>query len=138
MTTTFDIDNHQIQVDIEKTKEFYVTQQQIVDDCKCEECNFYATKFITEKLEIFNILNSMGVDLSKNLSTEPTGVWCIRDDNENFIHCQQVYQIIGKFVSESVSNLNYENIEKEFKVSATFSKVDNNRVDIAIFVDKLE
>lgn len=95
MKQTFKINNEELQVDTVKTKEFYQTQNKIIDNCTCDDCNFYATNFIKEKLEIFSILQLMGVDLEKNLITEPTGVWCIRDDQGKFLHCQQVYQTVG-------------------------------------------
>ena len=37
----------------------------------------------------------MGIDLSKNLSSESEGVWFVRDDNGELIHCDQTYQMFG-------------------------------------------
>ena len=136
MTQTFKINNKSIQIDTSKTIEFYLSQKKILDNCKCDDCNFYATTFIKENLEIFKILRSMGVDLEKNLSSEPTGVWCIRDDGK-FLHCEQVYQTEGKFSNCDTSEVKYENIENGFKVSATFLKAGDDKVGIELIVDKV-
>ena len=38
----------------------------------------------------------MGIDLGKNLTDEPTGVWCVRNESGDFLHCEQVYQAVGE------------------------------------------
>lgn len=137
MTQTFKINNEDLHVDPAKTREFYLTQNKIIDDCKCDDCSFYTTNFIKENLEIFYILRSMGVDLEKNLTSEPTGVWCIRNDNGNILHCQQVYQTVGQILTNDVSKVNYEKTENGFKVAATFLKTDSDKVDIELLIDKI-
>lgn len=137
LTQTFKIHNVELQVDIAKTKEFYLTQNKITDDCSCNDCVFYATIFIHENLEIFNILPLMGVDLGKNMASEPTGVWCVRDDNDNFLHCQQVYQAVGQLSANNVSKVEYEKDDNGFKVTATFIQAGADKIDIALQIDKV-
>ena len=126
-----------LDVDTAKTMEFYKSQNKIVDDCTCDDCNFYATIFIKEKLEIFSLLQSMGVDLEKNLISEPTGVWCIRDDNGNLLHCQQIFQVVGQLSIKNSSKLRFENTEFGFGVATTFAQADGDKIDIEVLIDKL-
>jgi hypothetical protein len=137
LTTTFQIEGYPLTVDCDKTKEFYLTQEKITDDCQCKDCRFYAENFTKEPLEIFSILSSMGVDLQKNLNSEPTGVWLIRDENDNFIHCDQVYQVVGHFPSEDKSQLKYEKEQDGYKISAAFLPAGSDTIDIELKIDKI-
>ena len=124
-------------MDCDKTKEFYLTQEKIIDDCQCTDCQFYAESFTKEPLEIFSILSTMGVDLQKNLNSEPSGVWCIRDENDNFIHCDQVYQVVGLFPNGDKSQLKYEKEQGGYKVSAVFLPAGVDAIDIELKVDMI-
>ena len=136
-TTTFLINDGTLLVDIDETKAFYLTQDKITNDCMCEDCLFYATVFTRKPLEIFKMLSSMGIDLEKNLQSEPTGVWCIRDEQSNFLHCQQVYQTVGQITSADTSQLKYEQIENGYKVNALFLNAGDSKVDIVLSIDKV-
>lgn len=125
-----------MQVDTIKTQEFYLTQNKIIDDCSCADCRFYATTIIKENFEIFRILKSAGVDLKKNLSTEPTGVWCIRDDDGSLLCCQQVYQTFGKLLNNVISKFKYEMTENGFNVTAIFLPTDSGKIDIDLTIVK--
>lgn len=137
MTQIFHINGEPLENDTSKTKEFYLTQHKITDDCECDDCNFYATNFINNKFEIFSLLETMGIDLSKNLGGEPTGVWCIRDDKGEFLHCLQVYQAVGQFVNENATKLSYEKTENNYKICAAVVKTGNGRVDFELIIDKV-
>jgi len=79
----------------------------------------------------------MGVDLGKNLASEPTGVWCIRDNKDFFIHCQQVYQVVGHFSATDMSETKYEKRENGYKIASTFLRAGADKVDIVLQIDKL-
>lgn len=124
-------------VDCDKTREFYLTQEKIIDDCQCENCKIYAEYFTKEPLEIFSMLSSMGVDLQKNLNSEPTGVWCIRDEDYTFRHCVQVYQVVGHFSSGNNAELKYEKEEGSYKITAFFTGVGDETIDIDLMIDRV-
>lgn len=123
-------------VDIDKTKEFYLTQEKIIDNCTCDDCRFYATEFIKEKLEIFEVISETGVDLEKNLKSEPTGVWCVRDEDGSLLFCQQVYQVTGKILPEGTSRLNYEKTEKGYKITVLFTQPSSDKIDIDLVIER--
>jgi hypothetical protein len=123
-----------LSIDSDKTKLFYLTQNRIIDSCQCVDCQFFSEIFIKEPLEIFSFLSSIGVDLQKNLESEPTGVWCVRDENSNFIHCDQVYQAVGHL---SKSEVRYENEENGYKIKAHFVQTNNNSIEIELRIDKV-
>jgi hypothetical protein len=90
-----------------------------------------------QPFEIFKALSDMGVDLEKNLSSEPTGVWCIRDDNGELIHFFQVYQIFGSIDSLDKAEIKYLKIDRGYKVDAKFIESSANTVDIELKFDRL-
>jgi hypothetical protein len=136
LTTRLEIENCQLLVDTDKTHEFYQTQNKIVDDCQCADCKFYSETFLKEPLEIFSILSSFGVDLQKNLSKEPTGVWCVRDKNDTFLHCDQLYQIVGRFSNCDKFQARYEKLENGYKVNAFFVMSGTDDIEITLNIDK--
>ena len=85
-------------------------------------------------LEIFRFLKNVGTDLKKNLKTEPTGVWCIRDDDNEFICFQQVYLIKGSLSKNSSHH--YEKEELGLKINAEFINEDDNII-VDLIVDKI-
>ena len=137
MITNFNIGDCLLWVDIEKTHQFYLTQVKIKDNCQCDDCKFYSEIFIKEPLEIFLILSSLGVDLQRNLTSEPTGIWCIKDEKNNFLHCNQVYQVVGNFLQCERSQLKYEKQENNYKVVAIFLNSNSKTIDIDLHIDKV-
>ena len=136
MTKDFEINGTTLQVDKETTKNFYLTEDKITDSCGCDDCAFYANILIKQPFEIFQMLKEMGVDLEKNLSSEPTGVWCIRDDNGQIIHFDQVYRVFGTIVSEDRGEISYLRMENKYKIKAKFSQYEADCVDIELKFDR--
>ena len=124
-------------IDPDESSAFYLTQNKITDDCSCEDCLFYTTVFTKERLEIFSMLSSMGVDLERNLQSEPTGVWCVMNEHNNFLHSQQVYRTIGQITPSGVTQVKYEKVENGYKVNALFLKAGDNTIDIDLMIDKV-
>jgi hypothetical protein len=111
-----------------RTSDTYSKEINIIEDCLCEDCQYYANVITKLDLEIFQILKNAGVNLEKNLNSEPTGVWCVRDDNNEFLFCQQVYLIKGRILENNP--FNYEKEELGLKITANF--LNENAEDIII------
>ncbi|MGV0923794.1 hypothetical protein [Empedobacter tilapiae] len=120
-----------VEYDKEKTSDAYINEINIKEDCPCGDCHFFVDVILKIDLEIFRFLKSVGTDLEKNLKNEPTGVWCIRDDDNDFVFFQQVYLIKGILSSNSSSH--YEKEELGLKIDAEFiNKDDNIIVDLKV------
>jgi hypothetical protein len=135
MTEDFKINGTTLKVDKVSTEKFYLTQNKITDNCGCSDCLFYADNFTKQPFEIFKTLKDMGVDLEKNLSSEPTGVWCVRDDNGQLIYCFQVYQVFASLDTLDKTEISYEKHESGYKVDAKFIQSSADRVDIELKFD---
>ena len=132
MTRDFEIDGITLQVDKEATENFYLTEKKISDNCGCDDCSFYANIWIKQPFEIFPMLEEMGVDLGKNLSSEPTGVWCIRDENGQLIHFEQVYRVFGTINSEDRKEIRYLRVKNNYEIKAKFIQYKSDCVDIEL------
>ena len=137
MTRDFEIDGITLQVDEEKTENFYLIEKKIIYNCGCDDCSFYANIWIKEPFEIFPMLEEIGVDLRKDLSSEPTGVWCIRDDNGQLIYFEQVYRVFGKIISEDRKEFSYLRVENKYKIKAKFIQGKSDCVDIELTFDSV-
>lgn len=137
MIQTFKIGDEDLCIDTDRTRELYLEQTRIVDDCSCDDCLYFSDSFIKEDLEIFRILHLMGVDLGKNLTKEPTGVWCIEDDNGFLLHCSQVYQVVGSKPASHLSEIVYEATERGFEISARFIKSGLDSFDVVLQIGRV-
>lgn len=136
MTKEFKVEGIVLWVDKEETERLYVTEIKITDNCDCSDCSFYANSLIKQPFGIFQMLQEMGVDLSKNLSSESTGVWCVRDDREQLIHFDQVYRVYGTILDRG--EINYLRVENNYKVEAKFIPYKSDYVDIELKFDRDE
>ncbi|WP_313385206.1 hypothetical protein [Chishuiella sp.] len=131
MKKLIQIGDYIINYDNKKTSEIYSKEINIKEDCPCSECHFFVDVITKLELEIFQILKKVGTDLEKNLSSEPTGVWCIRDDNNEFIFFQQTYLIKG-FILEHTS-FHYEKEELGLRINAYFTnEIDDIIIDLQV------
>ena len=137
MVHIFEIEGCPLVLDPERTREFYLTQNKITENCSCDDCQFYTESFTQEPFEIFSLLSSMGVDLQKNLKSDPAGAWCIRDDNENVIHCDQLYTVVGHFSDKYKTFANYEKVEGNFKISAQFKESADDTILVVLSIDRV-
>jgi hypothetical protein len=138
MKREFIIEGVVILVDTEMTQKFYLTQNKTVDGCKCTDCLFYVNVFTKQNFEIFKLLKKMGVDLEKNLSSEPTGVWCVRDDNGDLIHCDQAYQVIANISPNDRNEIRYTREEKNHKVEVRFIQLKVDNLFVSLSIDLIE
>ncbi len=124
----FQIAENFVIVDVEATKKFYLAQNHISEDCACGYCAYYLNHFIKQPFEIFNLLSNLGIDLEKNLNSEPTGVWSIVDDENILQHCNQTFQVVGSVNSD----FTYKKQELGYNVKASFLKVEKDKVFIEL------
>jgi hypothetical protein len=124
------VGNSLIDVDVELTKKYYKEQPLIKEDCSCEDCAFYVDKFSKMPFEIFKTLKIMGVEIAKNLDSEPTGVWCIRNKDGSVEHCQHILKVFGKIVGED--KIVCQKKEYGYEVSSDFVQVSSEEIDIEL------
>jgi hypothetical protein len=134
LNSIFNIQDYTLSIDIDKTKQLYSQKIKIVDDCKCEDCRFYSTIFIKEDIEIFELLTSMGVDLEKNIGSGSPGVWCVIENKESFLYCEQDFQLIGHILSPAVKDFEYNNQELGFQISAVFVDTGDDMIRIYLTI----
>lgn len=136
MRTSFEIGNISIMVDVEKTRAFYTEQKTIIQGCQYADCQYYANSFINEPIEIFSLLRSFGIDLTKNLNADPGGVWCIHDDSGGLLHCNQVCMIVGSFEEHTDSEAVYRKEENGYATMAFFSQHEEDFIQIELQIDR--
>jgi hypothetical protein len=124
------IGNSLIKTDKAATEKFYLSQKKITDDCQCADCKFYAETVTNYPFEIFEILRDLGVDVEKNLDSEPTGAWCVRDDNGKLLHCDQAYKFSGDLGDKG--DFEYLKVEGDFRIRAEFRQIASDSVYVAL------
>ena len=75
----------------------------------------------------------MGVDTEKNLKTE-AGVWCVRSDSGDFLHCEQVYRAFGRLIKSDTTAVKHETTQNGYKVYWTFIQSDSDKIDIVLLI----
>ena len=131
---TFEIQDFRMNIDIGKTRNLYSQEVKIIDNCSCEDCHFYATVFINNNLEIFRILTSVGVDLEKNVKSQP-GVWFVQDEKGNFCYCEQECRLHGSIISKGVSQFKYSRKEQGLEIAAVFAQNGIENIDIYLTIE---
>ncbi|MGV9004792.1 hypothetical protein [Flavobacterium sp.] len=132
MEETISIEENKITYEKEKTSEAYLKEISIVVNCPCEDCHYFVNVITKLNLEIFRILKNACVDLEKNLDSEPTGVWCIKDNNDEFAFFQQAYLIKGRILNKD--SFQYEKEELGLKINAEFLNKNTNDIIIDLQV----
>lgn len=138
MKDTKNIQGNRIRYDAERTSDSYLKEMNIMEDCPCGDCFYFATTVTKMDFEIFRILKEAGVDLQKNLGSEPTGIWCIREDNGELMAFQQVYLIKGTTANPDENSFLYEKQELGFSITARISQAKTDTLVVDLQVAKLE
>jgi hypothetical protein len=127
-----EIDNITSKIDRIETEKFYTAQSRVMQGCDCEDCKYYEEEFIKKPIAIFKILKEYGVDLRKNVESEPTGAWVVRDEEE-FICCEQAYLLKGDFkdYTETTFEINHE----KFKTNIQVHKVDEAALILYVTIE---
>lgn len=89
----FEIGNYILDIDIERTRDFYNQAQSLTDGCNCQGCRNYAAWAATLSEEPKYILERMGVQLEK---TPEVYVNCPNDDGSLFYG--GFYHLCGKII----------------------------------------
>lgn len=137
MNSKVKIEDGKIEIDVDATRDFYLTQNEIIKDCDCADCAFYYYDFIKQPFRFLEELKSAGIDLGKNLTSEPTGVWCLIDDDKKVIHIDQVYQAKGKFLNSDESQFTTEKVENGLNVKLNFLQSKPDTIDIEVRINKI-
>lgn len=133
MIKTFNINGTQVAINVLATKEFYKTQKNISEDCDCSDCSYYQNIFTNKSFAFFDILTKMGVDIKKNLSSEPTGVWCIRNESNNIIHVTNYHHVIGNITQSKQVECSI--VEHKLNFNLFFRQIEENIIDIELSID---
>lgn len=126
-----------LNVSADATTQLYSTQHLISDDCECEDCKFYVSKVLRYGFSIHAELSSAGVDVAKNLDSEPTGVWCVRDDGGKLLYTAHAYHIVGRLY-DSQAEVGYQASEQGYNLDVYLQQIDDQtvRIDVTIRREK--
>lgn len=116
----YTLHSNRILYDKAATVRFYKSQDPIVEDCNCEGCWLYVENVVHLDFEIFRVLKDLGVDLLKNLRSEPDGVFVTLGDKGEMVHCTQTYQIVGRLAIGPKFEV-YTNVEHGYRIEAEFT-----------------
>jgi len=137
MRTNFRVGKEQIEVDVNSTREFYLSEETVINDCDCVDCFYFYNEFINKPSETLELIKSFGVALGKNLTNEPTGAWCVRSNNGKVVHIFQVYQVNGKLLSTNGESFECTNNENRLKMNVKFQQSAFSMIDIELTVDEI-
>lgn len=88
-----------ITVDFDKTKDFYATLPRISENCQCEDCKYFEDILIKKDFYLFQILKSMGVDISRQPNINPDGICSVGPTdkyNKAYMGYYNIYGQLGK------------------------------------------
>lgn len=138
MNSALKIEDGKIEIDVDATRNFYLTQNETIKDCDCDECAFYYNDFIHQPFQFLEELKCLGIDLGKNLTSEPSGVWCVRDDDKKVVHIAQVYQAKGRFLNQDETQFKSEKAENGLNVKLNFLQSKPDTIDIEVQINDIK
>lgn len=124
-----------IKVDKEATEQFYLDQDKVVDNCSCTDCQYFVNDIITQPWEVFRLLRNSGVDIEKSLNSDPAGAYVVRDDDGKLLHCDQSFQIFGKILSDTNTEIKYSKFEAGFRIVLKFKELVQEEIFITLIID---
>jgi hypothetical protein len=91
----FSFGTYQIDLDIEKTNEFYVAARPLSEHCRCDGCSNYekAVDFLSQT--IINFFQSIGVDVKK-----PCEVYVNCTNKDGTLNYGGFYHLCGKIITD--------------------------------------
>jgi hypothetical protein len=128
MKTDFQIEEYEISVDIEKTKQFYSTLPKISENCSCKDCEYFERVIIQKNIQFFKTLQKMGVDLTRQPNTNPDGVCSVGPTEKYERAYMGYYKVFGQIGSKIKIEKNSEGkmVSTYFKESVTDSSIQYN------------
>lgn len=124
-----------LHIDTKKTKEFYAILPKITQNCSCGYCKYFMEIVIQQPNKLFELLNNLGVDLSRQPNINPDGICCVGESQEGKLGYIGSYFVFGDigitsqkdFKTEFGNSIQVEIRQvEEFKLSFEFyMDVDN-------------
>lgn len=90
--------NYLLDIDVEKTKEFYETAETITQGCDCLGCCNYENATHKFPTEVFNLFDKIGVDITKASEIIPYA----SENDKKSISYGGFYHICGTLLSDTV------------------------------------
>ncbi|MBQ8409206.1 MAG: hypothetical protein IJY39_10130 [Clostridia bacterium] len=90
----FTFGDFRVDVDVERTKEFYINYgKTVIDDCGCKSCQNYYKTIMGASEKVLNFFDSLGIDPQKS----PEATWW--ETNENGIaYYTAVFHVVGTVI----------------------------------------
>jgi hypothetical protein len=141
----FQIGQCRINVQIWRAEDFYKAQPKITDNCQCDDCSYYQNFVAKMSNPFFDLLKSMGVDLTRQPNINPDGICCVGDVGQNSIGYMGYYLVYGQFGQTSKANsliddegngveVSFKNAEYGKGISFTVKKVDDTMLSFDFYI----
>jgi len=135
MTVGFQIGQCRIYVDTDRTKKFYETLPRISENCNCGNCVYFENEITKKGIRIFEILKTMGVDLTRQPNINPDGVCSVGPtDKYNWAYLGY-YQVFGQF-GKSQKKTQTKNADGKLESVDFFESLNNSSIQYKIIQDK--
>jgi len=142
---TFQIGQCRLHIHIKRTKDFYATLPKITQNCSCGYCKYFETEVINQPHKLFDILEQMEVDLSRQPDINPDGISCVgetKKDRLGYMGNYFVYGEIGKTpngnprVNEdiSISEVSFNDAEFGNTTQVTIKQVDKDKLSFEFYM----
>jgi hypothetical protein len=143
---SFQIGQCRLHIHLKRTKEFYVSQPKISENCLCGYCNFFESQVIHQPNRLFEILRKMEVDLSRQPNINPDGVSCVGETKPGqlgYLGNYFVFGHIGKTSKTSkkvnadnrVSEVMFNDVEFGPHTSVTIQQVEEEKLSFCFYMD---
>ena len=123
----FEFGNFLVDVDVERTKEFYDKHgKTVMEDCGCINCRNYYDAILRASDEVKSFFTSLGIDAQKS----PEATWWNTDENGiayyslcfhvvgTLIKSVDIYRPVGENGFEQILE-NFHEIDKDFRIGFT-------------------
>lgn len=123
----FDFGDFRMDVDVERTKEFYnILGKTVLEDCGCVNCRNYYEAILKTSDKVKCFFTSLGIDPQKS----PEATWWYTDEN-GVAHYSLTFHIVGTIINavdiyrpvedNAFQQIleNFYEIDKDFKVGFT-------------------
>jgi hypothetical protein len=86
-----------VRINQRRTMVFYAAQPKISENCKTEYCKYFEEVIINLPIPLFECLDRMCVDLSRQPNIDPAGLICVGETKKGKIGYSGYYLVFGKF-----------------------------------------
>ena len=92
----YQIEQCKLLVNAKKTREFYSELPRIKDNCQCGDCAYFEDVVLGKRMRLFEILEDLGVNLSRQPNINPDGVCSFGDTGKFKRSYLGYYLVFGK------------------------------------------